>query len=310
MSSTSLEPGPAVSSRWVLATVVLVAMLIGGNFTALKFALDHTSPILLAGMRTVVGGTFLLTFAHLRGERLPRRVIDYQRILVVSLSITTLSSALLVFGVDRVSAGVASLMSSTMPMFTAILSVALLGVRVPPIGRLGLLVGFAGTIVLASPSLGGSSAAVGVFALLLSALAWAFGTVFMKWKDFSAVTPIMLVGVQLYMSAVVLIPAGLLIEGTTDTDWSVGLFVPLAYAAIPANAVTFSLIATVVQRATPTQASATAYLIPVFGVFFGWLIRDERLGLAELAGGMLVVVGVYLLATSSSRPGTVPARRR
>ena len=64
MSSTSLEPGPAVSSRWVLATVVLVAMLIGGNFTALKFALDHTSPILLAGMRTVVGGTFLLTFAH------------------------------------------------------------------------------------------------------------------------------------------------------------------------------------------------------------------------------------------------------
>ena len=227
--------------------------------------------------------------------------MDYQRILVVSLSITTVSSALLVFGVDRVSAGVASLMSSTMPMFTVILSFALLGATVPAAGRAGLAIGFAGTIVLASPSLGGSSAAVGVVALLLSAMAWAFGTVFMKWKDFSAVTPIMLVGVQLYMSAVVLIPAGVLLEGTADTEWTLGLLVPLAYAAIPANAITFSLMATVVQRATPTQASATAYLIPGFGVFFGWLIRDERLGVAELVGGGLVVVGVYLLATSAAR---------
>lgn len=290
-----------MSSRLVLATVVLVAMLIGGNFTALKFALDHTTPVLLAGMRTVVGGTFLLGFAFLRGERLPTRRVDYQRILVVSLSITTISSALLVFGVNRVSAGLASLMSSTMPMFTAVLSFFLLGVSVSFAGRIGLAVGFAGTIVLASPSLGGSSAAVGVFSLLVSAVAWAYGTVFMKWKDFGAVTPIMLVGIQLYMSAVVLIPAGLLLEGTGDTEWTLGLFAPLAYAAIPANAVTFSLIATVVQRATPTQAAATAYLIPVFGVFFGWLIRDERLGLVELAGGVLIVAGVYLLATGNRR---------
>ncbi len=285
----------------MLATVVLVAMLIGGNFTALKFALDHTTPVLLAGMRTVIGGTFLLTFAHLRGERLPTRLVDYQRIAVVSLSITTVSSALLVFGVDRVSAGVASLMSSTMPMFTALLSLVLLGVAVPPAGRAGLLIGFAGTTVLASPSLGGSSAAVGIAALLVSALAWAYGTVFMKWKDFSAVSPIMLVGVQLYMSAVILIPAGLLIEGAAETEWTLGLLAPLAYAAIPANAVTFSLMATVVQRATPTQASATAYLIPVFGVFFGWLIRDERLGWLELTGGILVVAGVFLLATANAR---------
>ena len=285
----------------MLATVVLVAMLIGGNFTALKFALDHTTPVLLAGMRTVIGGTFLLTFAHLRGERLPTRLVDYQRIAVVSLSITTVSSALLVFGVDRVSAGVASLMSSTMPMFTALLSLVLLGVAVPPAGRAGLLIGFAGTTVLASPSLGGSSAAVGIAALLVSALAWAYGTVFMKWKDFSAVSPIMLVGVQLYMSAVILIPAGLLIEGAAETEWTLGLLAPLAYAAIPANAVTFSLMATVVQRPTPTQASATAYLIPVFGVFFGWLIRDERLGWLELTGGILVVAGVFLLATANAR---------
>ena len=290
-----------MSSRVVLATVVLVAVLIGGNFTALKFALDHTTPFLLASLRTVVGGSALLAFALFRGERLPRRLDDLARIFVVSLSITSISSALLVYGVNRVPAGVASLIASTMPLFTAVLSVILLSAAISTRGRLGLLVGFFGTLVLVSPSLRGEAAAIGIASLVLSAIAWAFGTVFMKWKDFSRVSPIMLVGVQLIMSAVVLVPFALAVEGTSGTDWSLGLFVPLLYAAIPANAVTFSLLATVVRRATPTQAAASAYLIPVFGVLFGWLIRGELLGLSELTGGVLVVTGVYLVVTAGAR---------
>ena len=290
-----------MSNRLVLATVFLVAILIGANFTMLKFALDHTTPMLLASMRTVVGGTFLIGFALLRGERLPRRFDDLRNIFVISLSITTVSSALLVFGVNRVPAGVASLMSSTMPLFTAVLSALLLGAAVSRVAGIGLGIGLAGTVILASPSLSGDTAAIGIISLAVSALAWAFGTVYMKWRDFSRVSPVMLVGVQLAMSAVVLVPFALIVEGTAETEWTVGLLGPVLYAAIPANAVTFALMATIVSRATPTQASATAYLIPVFGVFFGWLIRDEVLGAAEVIGGVLVVTGVYVLVTSNAR---------
>jgi drug/metabolite transporter (DMT)-like permease len=95
-----------------------------------------------------------------------------------------------------------------------------------------------------------------------------------------------------------------LVEGTADTEWTIGLFAPLLYAAIPANAVTFALLATVVRQATPTQAASTAYMIPLFGVFFGWLIRNERLGIAEVAGGVLIIGGVYLLVTANTRQAT------
>lgn len=290
------------SPKVTLALVVLVALLIGANFTALKFALNHTTPLLLAGMRTVMGGTFLLGFVTLvRGERIPTDRTMLGKIFVVSFAITTVSSGLLVFGVNRVPAGLASLLSSTMPLFTALLVLLLLGTRPTRVGALGLVVGFGGTVVLASPSLGGEATAIGIIALALSALAWSFGTVFMQWRDFSAVSPVMIVAVQLPMSAAVLIPLALLVEGAGDTDWSLGLFVPLAYAAIPANAVTFALMATIVKRATATQAAATAYLIPISGVFFGWLIRGERLGAVELIGGVLVVTGVYLLVTANAR---------
>ncbi len=293
-----------MSARVVLAVVVLIAVLIGANFTVLKFALDHTTPLLLAGMRTVIGSTVLIGLALLRGERFPRRTADLGNIAVVSVSITTVSSGLLVMGVSRVPAGVASLISSTMPLFTAALSFLLLAAAVSRMGGIGLALGFVGTVVLASPSMSGSTAAVGVTMLVGSALAWAFGNVYMKWRDFGRVSPIMLVGVQLMMSAAVLIPVALVVEGTAETDWSTGLLYPLLYASIPANAVTFALLATVATRATPTQAAASAYLIPVFGVTFGWLLRSERLGAAEAVGGALVVTGVYLVVTASARATT------
>ena len=290
-----------LSSRLVLGVIVLVAMLIGLNFTVLKFALDHTTPLLLAGMRTVIGSSALIAFALFRGERFPRRLGDLANILAVSFSITTVSSGLLVTGVSKVPAGVASLLSSTMPLFTAALTLLLLGTAVSRLGAVGLAVGFGGTIVLAAPSMSGSTAAVGIVALAGSALAWACGNVYMKWRDFSRVSPIMLVGVQLTMSAAVLLPVALVVEGTADTDWSTGLLWPVLYASVPANAVTFALLATVATRATPTQAAATAYLIPVFGVGFGAAFRDERPGIMELAGGILVVAGVYLVVTSAAR---------
>lgn len=290
-----------MNRRLLLGTVVLIAALIGANFSVLKFALDHSTPFLIAGMRTVVGGSFLLAFALVRGERLPKKRADYLNIFAVSLSITTVSSGLLLFGVNRVPAGVGSLVASTLPLFTALLMLLLLSTKPSRLGQVGLAVGFFGTAVLTSPSLAGDTTAIGVISLVFSAIAWAFGTVYMKWKDFSHISPIMLVGVQLIMSALILIPFALLVEGTAGTDWSLGLLVPLLYASIPANAITFSLLATVVKRATPTVAASTAYLIPVFGVFFGWLIRDEVLGLAEAIGGLLIIAGVYIVVTGNAR---------
>lgn len=290
-----------MSQRALLATVLLIAALIGANFSALKFALEHSTPFFVAGMRTIIGGSFLLVLATLRGERLPTNRRDLLNIFAVSFSITTVSSALLVFGVNRVPAGLGSLVASTMPLFTALLTLLLLSVAPTRMGKVGLAIGFVGTAILASPSLGGETTAVGVITLVLSAIAWAFGTVYLKWKDFSRVSPIMLVGVQLIMSAVVLIPFALIVEGTADTDFSLGLAIPLLYAAIPANAVTFSLMATVVKRASPTVAASTAYLIPVFGVFFGWIFRGEVLGFIEAIGGVLIIVGVYFVVTSNTR---------
>lgn len=292
-----------LTQRATLALVFAVAVFAGGNFTALKFASDHAEPLFLTGLRAGIGGPVLFIVARLRGESLPRSWRLIGHIFVVSLAVTTTSSALLVYGVSRVPAGVASLIASTMPLFTAVLAVFALSARILPMAGVGLGVGLVGTATLASGSLGGDGSAIGLLAMVGAAFTWAFGTVYLKWADFSEISATVLVAIQLVMSAVVLIPVAALVEDVGGTDWSLGLFVPLAYAGFIASALTFTMLSTIALYASPTQASATAYLMPFFGVLFGWLFADETLGWAELFGGLLVIVGVFFVVTAPTRSG-------
>lgn len=298
MTTTTHAPTRQLNQRTTLAMVIAVAIFAGGNFTALKFASDHSPPLLLTGLRAAIGGPVLFILAGMRGESLPRSPRLLGHILVVSLVVTTGSSALLVYGVSQVPAGVASLIASTMPLFTAVLAYFALSTRIPPMAGVGLAVGLAGTATLASGSLGGDGSAIGLLAMVGAAFTWAFGTVYLKWADFSEVSAVMLVAIQLVMSAVVLLPVAALLEDIGATDWSPGLLVPLAYASLIASAVNFTLLSTIALYASPTQASATAYLMPFFGVLFGWLIADETLGWTEFLGGLLVIAGVVFVVTA------------
>ena len=294
-------PVRAMSTRTTLGAVLLVSILAGGNFTAIKFAVDHTTPLFLTAMRAIIGGAILFVVARVRGEQVPRSAKEFGNIFVVAVTVTTASSGLLVFGVSRVPAGVASLIASTMPLFTAVLAFALLATRTPRAAAFGLALGFGGTATLASGSISGDTSVIGLIAMLGAAFTWALGTVYMKWADFTRISPIMLVSIQLPMSAAILVPLAFLFEDLGQTEWNMGLFVPLAYAAIVASAGNFTLLATITLYASPTQAASTAYLMPLFGVLFAWLIADETLGWAELGGGVLIVIGVYFVVTATAR---------
>lgn len=289
----------------ILALVVLVALLIGANYSVMQLALRHTTPLMLTGMRLAIGGAALLAFTFWRGERIPRDPKVLLGIFGVSLCVTTLSSMTLVTGVSLVPAGIAALLSSLVPVWTALLAFGLLHERLTRGGTVGVVIGLVGAIVLSSPAIEGETSLAGVLILFISGLAWAAGIVLLRWWDFGDVGPVMITTTQLLMSTVVVIPIALVVEGPAETDVSLSLLFPLLYAAIPSLAVTFALMAKITVEGSATQASSVAYLTPVFGVLFAWSIRSNRLSLAEWIGGALLVLGVALVTSARPAPATV-----
>ena len=288
-----------------LALVLITAALIGGNYVALKEALRYAQPISLTAARVVLGGLSLLGFALLRGERLPRRARDLAGIAVVSLCISTASSLLLALGTRRVTAGVAALTTSTMPLFAALLAIPALKEVPKRLGTLGLVIGVLGAAVLASPALTGHTSGTGIALLLGATFTWACGVVVQKWWNLTAVSPVMLVAVQLLFSALTMTVLALIFEGTHGLHAARGLVLPLFYASVPAMAIPFALLATVLRRAPAIQGAAVAYLIPLFGVLASRVIRGEHIDPIQLVGGVIVLVGV--MAVNAGRATVVAA---
>ena len=274
------------------ALVVLVSAIWGSNFVAMKLILLHMSPLLMGTVRAFLAGLFLLGLVRLRGIGLPERAEEWRAIAVIALFMTTLSSACFALGIARVSAGLAGLLSNTMPLFTLILAGPLLGERPGLLAWLGLLVGFLGTAVIAWPTLSGEGEILGILFVMAAPASWALGSILMKRHDLGHVHPLAMVAVQLLMSALGLGVLAGVFEGFGRFEPAPALWLPLLYAALPALAFAFVLWTEILRRGSAVQASATAYLVPLVGVGFAAWWLGERLSTLEIAGGALVLSGV------------------
>jgi len=286
------------SNKITVALVVLTALLIGLNYTVMKWALDHTTPLALAALRTTVGAPFLLAVALVRGERLPQTRQQWMAVWWISLSITTVSSGFLVLGISRLSPGLSAMLSATMPLFTALIAVLVIAEFPGRRGYFGLFIGVVGAVFLAVPAFGSGNTTLGIVFSLISSVSWAAGAVLNKRLPGALeISPLMLVALQITFSAVCLHVAVPFVEDWSETSFTWGLTLPLLYAGIPSLAVTFYLFASVLRRAPAIQGAAVAYLTPFFGVVFSWMLVGDQLGRAEMLGGLLVIVGVAVLST-------------
>lgn len=272
------------------ALVVMISAIWGSNFVAMKLILQYLSPLLMGSLRALIGGLCLLLIVVISGIALPKTGRQWRQIFWIALFMTTLSSACFALGIARVSASLAGLLSNTMPLFTLILAPLLLDERPGLLAWIGLAVGFAGTGVIAWPTLQVGGEALGIVFVMAAPASWALGSILMKrQRILDGVHPLAVVAIQLLMSSVGIFLLVLLFEGGGRFRAAPGLWLPLAYASLPALALAFVMWTEILRRGSAVQASATAYLVPLFGVGFATLWLGERLSRQEILGGLLVL---------------------
>jgi len=264
-----------------------LALLWGSGFLWIKLALDHgLSPAQITIARCVLGTAVLFLLARAAGQRLPRSRSTWGRLVVAALFCNAIPFALFAIGEQSVDSGVAGVLNATTPLWSLLIGVLLgtdRGLR--PLRLTGLLLGFAGTVLIFAPWHRSGLLTWGALALLAAAASYAVAFAYMARKLTSGQAPLAYSAAQLLM-ATGWTSLSLPFAGSVDTDLT-GLAAVTALGVL-GTGVTFYLNYRLIADEGPVTAATVGYLLPVVSVALGAV--ESRV----LTGMAIVVTGIAL----------------
>jgi drug/metabolite transporter (DMT)-like permease len=281
-----------------LAVVGTVATW-AASFPAIGFALREIEPLPLASIRFALAAVpAVIWLAWRRPQALSAR--SYLTVVVCGVLGIALYNLLLNSGQATVSAGAASFIVNTQPLFQAGLAVLFLREAFNRWSWLGALLGFAGVAVIASGQPGGLGFGAGATLILGAAVCSAADSVLRR-PLFARVDPIDVTALVLIVGAVALLPwlpAGVAqTRGASGETVAAIVFLALAPAVIGQTCWTYAL-----KSFGAARAGQFLYLVPPCAVAFAWLLLDEIPLWSTLAGGAVALAGVILVNTWGRKP--------
>jgi drug/metabolite transporter (DMT)-like permease len=306
-----LRTRPIGLLSWLALGVVYV--LWGSTYLANKLIIATVPPLLLGGVRFLVGGTLLgLVVLAVAGRPAFRMTLAQLGTTALSgLLLPAWGNGLVALGQQQVASGLAALLIASVPLHIVLLR-ALTGDRPRAATFLGVGIGVLGlsVLLLAAPS-GGSGGVFGnawwgPWLVLLAAVGWATGT-FCTTRLPVPPNPFALAAVQMLVGGAVLMSISLGIGDRVD----LAAVTPVAwwawaYLAVVVSLGAFSAYAYALATLPVSTVATYAYVNPVIAVLLGVLVVGERFSTVQLLGGAIVLVAV-LLVIVAERPARRPA---
>jgi drug/metabolite transporter (DMT)-like permease len=282
--------GPALWWR-----LLVIGGLWGASFPLLRLVAADTSPFALAALRGMFAAAGVLAFLVVT-RRLAGK-LQFRHWLVLGTTNGWVPNLLTAFALGSIEAAPAALIHAATPLLVALLTVGLLREERPgPRSLAGLLVGFAGIAVLLGPdALAGRASFTGGLLVLLSGLSYALGTIYARRVRPEAPAQLAL-GQQLVSGGAALLLSVPLAPAGAFAVSAEALFV-IALLGIFASALPLTMFLGLISRARVTDAAMVGYLQPPFAAGVGALVLGEIPSPLVLAGGAIVLAGVWLATT-------------
>ncbi|MFH5801117.1 DMT family transporter [Haladaptatus sp. CMAA 1911] len=276
---------------------LLIQILFGSTFPAVKAGLEFLPPLFFAAVRFVTAGCLLVGYMRVTGQEWRPRVRDDWTAVLTSGILFFGVSGLLYIGQQFTTSGVAGIIYSMIPIMTVVVAWLILpNERLSVRGMVGVLVSFVGVaiVVLPNPSNFGTTL-VGEGLVLLAAISATLGTVFLR-KIAASMSNVtltgwsMLIGGGIQYGFSVLQGESLAIAAFTPTA-----FVLLCYLVVLPSAVGYVIYFDLIARFGPVEINLSSYLVPVVAVVLGWVFLDEQVTSLTFVGFLVIVTGFILI---------------
>src|SRR5688500_15894985 len=259
-----------------LLALLPLGALWGGSFLFMRIAVPYFGPLAPTEvLRSIATLTLLPT--RLTNQRARSDLTrNLRRMPLLRLFNSAIPFVLLAYATLNLTAGFAAILNSTAPFFAAIVAYLWLNDRLAPPRVLGLIIGFAGVLVLvwgrASFKEGGSGLAV--VAGLAAALCYGFAANYTK-KSLSGISPLRTTTLSLATSTLCLAPLSLFFLPATMP--SMKSWLALIALSVFSTGLAYLIYYRLIARVGPARAVAVTFLIPAFGILWGYLFLHEPL---------------------------------
>jgi drug/metabolite transporter (DMT)-like permease len=307
---------PALEDDCMKTRFLVLALLWGSSFSLIKAALAGLSPAQLVLARLVLGAAVLLSVAAVRRVSLPRGTVVWVHLTAAALFGNVLPFLLLSYGERSTGAGIAGVLVGATPLLTlTIAAVALADERATARKLTGLLVGFAGLVVVVAPWHSAVGSVGGELACFGTAVSYAVSFVYVRrFLSPLGLAPMALAAGQLSAGVVLQAAASPFLEwGAVTLTPRVTISVVLL--GVLSTGLAYVLYFRLIGEAGATTASAVNYLVPVAGVLVAAAFLGERITWNVVAGGLIVLLGMgyaenRLRRRAAPAAATAPAQSR
>lgn len=281
-----------------LFLMILLAALWGPSFVFIKVGVETIPPLTLVFGRVALAAVLLYLVLRWQHGRLPDSLTTWKHISFVALVHNAIPFVLFAWGEQYVDSALASILNGTIPLFTILLAHFFTrDDRLTAAKVIGVLVGFAGMLVLVYPAFqdGVAGTAWGVLALVLASFLYAVAIVYSR-NHLRGLPPLVAPTGQMIMASLYLLPLALLLERPWTLPMpAVPSILSMLALAVLGTALAFIVYYRLLERAGASYLSMVAYMIPVFGIFFSVILLDEQVTGGMILGGALILFGVMIV---------------
>lgn len=262
----------------------------------MKFTDGEVDPFTMSLVRAGLAMAVIALWVTILGQSPVPGRDEYRDWLVLGSVNGWIPNILVAFALERMAAGMASMVQAATPIFTAVFAHLLFAdERMSPQRILGVVVGFAGTLLLVGPRLGqGGAEALAILAMVGVVLSYGSGNIYARFRR--AQRPERLALGQQSVSALVSAVLAFAIVGPTATVVALQMHTfPLVMLGVFCTALPIVMFMRLITRAGPTKASMVSYVAPATAVVLAAIILGERLSAMQMLGGAIILVGVVIM---------------
>jgi len=277
-----------------LAMGLVFALIWSSAFTSARIIVDAAPPLMSLSLRFFLSGGIGIAIALFLGQSFRLTHSQWISVVVFGICHNALYLGLNFVAMQTVEASLAAIIASTMPLLVAAANWGIFRERLPLIGLVGLTAGFAGVALIMAQRFGGGADPFGVVLCLIAAVALTVATLTIRSAASGTGSLMMVVGLQMIVGALALLPPALLLE-TFEVAWSAELVGAFVYTTLMPGLLATFIWFLLVDRIGATRAATFHFLNPFFGVAIAALLLSEALTLSDMIGVTIIAAGILMV---------------